>query len=817
MERLQQDLRFALRRLLSHPGLSLVVILSLAMGIGPNTAIFTLVNTAFLGDMGIKGSGRLVGVWGLSNEGPGFLPHSYPNFEDVRDHVDGFSSISATRVDYFTFGGTGANPERIFGAFVSPGYFQMLGVGSSVGRMLEESDTDGRTVVVISHQLWQRRFGGDPAIVGQRIEINRTPFEIIGVADAGFNGTYKIINVEAWIPIATFREVSHLGPRMMARDWRIFDIVGRLAPGVSASQAEASLEAVHASLRKSYPAANEDSEVLIKPLQESSLGINDWDRMTRSGLWLMAIVGLLLLIACGNVASLLLAQATARRREIATRLAMGAGRWTIVRQLICEALVLSLAGGLVGLLLATATRSVLWTLMPNFLTELTSLSPRLDHRVLLFTLGASILAGLIFSLAPASQIFSRNLMTHLYERDGDSRGGRWYSARNLLVVGQIALSAVSLVSAGLLIQNFRGFLAANPGFAAERLISTGFNLRDLGYDPVRSREFFRRSLEEIQTLPGVETVAIGSNRPLAPNGIFHELRAEGGSRSSSEPGIGTRQDVVSNDYFETLGIPIRKGRAFDLTDREDSRPVAVVNETLAEYLWGESDPVGRRLILVDEPDATPLEVVGVAANAIYHRLDEGPTPHFYRPREQVFLPMAVIFAGVETPMPLATLKEVEGTLQRLDPNLVLANGTWIQRRLLGTLWPQRMSAVLVTIFAGLALLLSATGIYGCMAYSVAAQRREIGIRMALGANHAEIRRNVLSQTLVIVGLGLAIGAVLTFFAVRVLDSMLYLADARSPLAFGVVIVLLLASALVGTVVPLRRALRVQPAHVLRAE
>lgn len=812
MEPILKDLQFSLRQIARYPTFSLLVILSLALAIGPNTAIFTVINTAFLRPMGYTDPGSLVSVFGTDAKYPGLLPVSYPNFEDLRDRNQVLSSLAVLQPSGFAVvGGTG-NPERIFGQFVSGNYFDLLGVSPAIGRTFRPDDyavMDAAQVVVLSHGLWTRRYASDPDIVGKTITLNNQQLNVIGVAPKGFTGTNRITACEVWVPVTLFKRLSRFGPQFEDRDWRLFNMIGRLKPGVSQAQAEADLQRVAAQLRTEYPEVNRSAEIEVVSLAEDALDANDQPGYTRGSLLLFLVVFLLLAIASANVASLLLARAFGRRREIAIRLAMGASRGQIIRQLLIESVLLSMIAGAVGLLLAFLCRDLLWNLRPVFISDQTSLHLVFDLRVLLFTLGVSVLVGLVFGLAPALQSSNPEVLAGLNGRDTLSiTANRWYGLRGILVIGQVALCFVSLAAAALLTTSFRNVQKIDVGFDIDKLLVMTFNLGGQGYNPDRIRNFHLMALERARSVPGVRSASLAFNRPIAREGQFLEVLPAG---STNQEGVGVRIDSVEAAYFETLGLPILAGRAFTTADRQDSAPVCIVNETMARSFWN-GDAVGKQLRFVESN--TSCDVIGIAKDAKYQDIREEPMPYLYRPLAQQLMPVATLWVRTDGD-PAAVLQTVRREVQSLDDNLPLVQVETVRQRLAGTLWAPRLAATLIAVFGLLALLLAATGIYGTLSFAVENRQREIAIRMAVGGRPSDILLLVVRQGILLAGIGIAIGAVAALAGGRLLSGLLYgIPEGDFLTLFGTALFLALVAVL-ASLIPAWRAVGLPPTAAMR--
>lgn len=814
MENILKDIRFSLRQIARYPTFSVLVILSLALAIGPNTAIFTVINTAFLRPMGYTDPASLVSVFGTDEKYPGLLPVSYPNFEDLRDRNQVLSSLVVLQPSGFSLVGGSGNPERIFGQFVSGNYFDMLGVKPAIGRTFLPEDyaaMGAAQVVVLSHGLWTRRYGADPSIIGKTITLNSRQLTVIGVGPKGFAGTNRITVSEVWVPITLFKELSRFGPMFDDRDWRLFNMLGRMKPGVTLEQAEGDLQRVAAILRSEFPDVNKSGDIELTTITEDSLDANDQPGYARGSLLLLFVVGLLLAIAAANVASLLLSRAFGRRREIAIRLAMGATRGQIVRQLLVESVLLSLIAGAVGLILAYFTRDLLWHLRPAFIPEQTALHLVFDLRVLFFTIGVSVLVGLLFGLVPALQSSNPQLVSGLSGRDALAiNANRWYGLRGILVIGQVALCFVSLAAAALLTSSFRNVQQIDVGYEVDKLLVVTFNLGGQGYNQDRIRNFHQEAIERVSQVPGVVKASVAFNRPIAREGLYSEVIPLGTANDGQE-GVGVRVDSVGADYFETVGIPILRGRAFTTADRMDGAPVCIVNETMETSMW-RGDAIGKQLRIVDANLA--CEVVGVARNAKYQDVREDKTPYFYRPMAQNPTPVATLWVRTAGD-PASVLQAVRREVQSLDENLPLVPVETVAQRLAGTLWAPRLAAVLISVFGLLALVLAATGIYGSLAFSVENRRREIAIRMAVGGRPRDILFFVMGQGALLAAIGIAVGLAAALLGSRLLRGMLYGIPATDLVTLVSAALFLALVAVLASLIPAWRAVGLPPTTAMR--
>ena len=821
MGTLWQDIRFGARMLFKSRAFTVVAVLSLALGIGANTTIFTLINTVLLQSLPVAEPSQLMSVFGTDENNRGnqfdFAPISYPNYVDYRDQNDVFTGLLVFGGVAMSLSGTG-EPEQINGLMVSGNYFDLLGVKAARGRtFLPEEDTTPGThpVIVLSHALWQRRFGGDPSIVGKTLTFNSQGFTCIGVAPPNFRGTFAIGASDFWVPMAMHDQVLTGTFREWFNERRalLFNVIGRLKPGVSKEQAQAALQTIGRRLEQEYPKANEKRNVMLVPLAQSTINPNQRDLFVRAGGLMTTVVGLVLLIACANVANLMLARSTARRKEIAIRVAIGAGRMRIIRQLLTESVLLAVLGGALGLFLAYWATELLWAFRPPFFNQ-NDLSLKLDGRVLAYTTLISLLTGIIFGLAPALQSSRTDLVTELKEKSGPPKQTRQrFNLRNLLVVSQVALSLVALIGAGLFLRSLSNAQRLNPGFETEKMMVLSFDLGAQGYNETRGREFDQQVQARVEGIPGVRSAAVASNAPLNP-GLLRSVFIEGQEPPAGGRGILTLVTTVGTKYFETMGIPVLRGRDFGATDQETSVKVVVVNEAFARRFWPNEDAVGKRFKFFGDDFQT--EVAGVVRNSDLVNLGEDPRPIAYLPLSQNYSPGITLHVRTDGD-PRTVLSTVRREVQALDPNLPLIAVSPISEVLDQVLWAPRMGAALLVVFGLLALVLAAVGIYGVLAYSVSQRTHEIGLRMALGAQRGDVLKMIVRQGMTLTLIGVVVGLAVAFLVTRFMESLLYGVAATDPLTFMGVSLVLAAVALLATFIPARRATRVDPMIALRHE
>ena len=814
MNALLHDVRYGLRVLLKTPAFSLVAVISLALGIGLNTAIFSIVNTLLIRSVPVVSQQNRL-VWLRA-------PISYPDYQDYRNQAnsfDGMAAISGTQ-DFSI--AAGSEPELVKGEYVTANYFDVLGVGASLGRVFVEEDTRTQTpVVILSEHLWRTRFASDANIVGRQISLNGFGFTVVGVMPPNFIGTEVGLNRELWLP---FSEYALLNPPGVTADTRSnpldirnahwLAVFARLKPDVSRESAETELTEIARRVAENYR-GHVDAETLrsVRLLRMSGgMDPRDQEEVFPIAGIALGVVALVLLIACANIASLLLARAAIRRRETAIRQALGATRPRLVRQWLTESVLLGIAGGAIGLILAVWAIQVLVSYLQS--TPLAALEFGLDYRVLAFTLVVSVVTGIIFGLAPALQASRLNLVLALKSDDGFKlSGGHRSYLRNAFVTIQLILSVVLLVGSGLFIRALQRASSIDPGFTVERGLQAPINLGLLRYDKTEGQAFYRELLARIQTQPGIEHATLVRFPQMGSAFAQFQIFKEGSERASE--GMSAGFNVVGPNFFTTMGTPLLRGREFTEADREGAPGTVVVNATLAARLWPNEDALGKR-VSVNGPDGPFLEVVGVARDSKYRTLGETPRPNVYLPLQQSYDPkMTLVIRTAGEPQ--AVTPVVREQIRALNANLPIADVQTMRQQIELTLLPSRIAAWTLGGFGLLALLLAGIGIYGVVSYGAAQRTREIGVRMALGASEKDVLGLVLWDGLIVIGAGLAIGLLLAAAATRVIGAFLYGVGATDPLTFVAVPLLLGAVAVVASYIPARRAVKVDPLVALRYE
>ena len=812
MQTLFQDLRYGARQLVKRPGFTLLAIISMALGIGANAAIFSLVDTVAFRPLPVRNASELQELYGTLHNGADYSIQSYLNYKDYRDRNQVFSGLIAYRLIVASLSHNGNN-ERVWGAVVSSNYFDVLGVPPMLGRGFlpeEEQTPKSHPVAVLSYTCWQKRFASDPSIVGRTISLNNVPFTVVGVAPKGFFGTEVAYAPEMWAPLMMGPVIEPGSTWLENRDSNNLFVVGRLKPGVTKAQAEASLKALTIEMGKENPKENAGRGIELIP---PGLFIPDIRNSVFAFTAVLSAVGaLVLLLACVNLANLLLARATERRKEIAIRLAVGANRARLVRQLMTESVMLSVLGGVCGVLVAAWINHVVRGVgLPIDVALVFDL--RIDWRVISFTLALSILTGLVFSLIPSLQSSKPDLVPALKD-ESSMAGFRRSRLRNSLVVAQISLSLVLLISAGLIVRSLQAAQRMRPGFNPENAVTLSFDVGLQGYDEAKGRAFQKQALERIRALPGIESAALTDNIPLSLNYNDTSIYLEGQPTASSSELPLAIPTSVSPDYFRTMGIALR-GRDFTEQEEKTENRVAIVNETFARKFFPGHEAIGKRFNF-SGPDKPFWEIIGVCGDGKYNTLGEEQKPALFRPQLRDYNTTVALVARTRSDAGTA-LAAMQREMRSLDPTLPLYSVKTLKEHMKIPLFPAKMAAGALGSFGVLALVLAAVGIYGVMSYVVAGRTREIGLRMALGAQSGNVRRLILRQGMTLATIGSVIGLGIAFVATRFLKSVLYGVDAMDPTTFVGVTLLLAAVALLACWIPALRASRVDPMVALRAE
>ena len=806
-----KDLSYGARNLLKHPGFAAIVIVTLAVGIGASSAIFSVVNTVLLRPLPYAQAERLVTIQELSAEGR-LVQVTPANFLDWRAQNTVFEQLAAILTVPANLA-LADQAERIDLAMTSANFFSVFGVEPAQGRLFIPADEQAghAPVVVVSHELWQGRFGGDASLIGKTITLDGNSYTVIGVAPAGFQYPNK---TDVWVP--PFRLAPTLNERMdptQVRGFGMLATVALLRPNVSLAQAASEMETITARLRQQYPESNNRRFNRVVTLQDHLVG--------KTGpmlLLLFGAVGFVLLIACANVANLLLASAATRQKEMAIRTALGASRLRVIRQLLTESLLLAIAGGILGLLLALWGVVFMTKLLPESFPRLDDIN--LDWRVLIFTLIASVLTGILFGLAPALQLSRTDVQESLKESGRSASSGRRQNRlRNLLIIGEVALSVVLLVGAGLLFRSFMQLQAVKTGFTSQQLLTlqlspAGSNYRqDSDYI-----SFYNQMMQRVSTIPGVVSVGAINTLPL-DKGPFGGFRIEGRPPLTIDKWPGANYRSVTPDYFHTMNIPLAQGRVFNNRDAENAPLVIIINQALARRDFPGENPIGKRMNLGNtDAQGQPVwwEIVGIVADVRSDELNEEAKPEFYLSALQdTFRNMFLVVRTTVEPASVAAA--VRNAAAEIDKSAAVSNVKTMEHIVNQAVTQPRFNLVLLGVFSGIALLLSAAGIYGVTAYTVTHRTHEFGIRMALGAQVGDVLRMILRQGLLLISVGIAIGLLAAFALTRLLRTLLFGVSVTDPLTFVVISILLTGVALLACYIPARRATKVDPLVALRYE
>jgi macrolide transport system ATP-binding/permease protein len=816
MTRILHDLRFTLRQMRKNPGFAAAVVLCLAVGIGANVALFEFARGTLSPDLPLRDRDRIVRIytrWAGEN-GFEYGSVSIPDYEDWRDRMTSFES---TAVETFmpVHVSTGEKTERTWGTIVSGNYFHTLGVGMELGRdfLPEEYAQEGsHPVLILSYGYWQSRFGGDPAVIGSTVRLNGDPFTVVGVADRRFRSGQVGFVSDLWVPLEMRGQILR-GYSFGRGNHFLMCAVARLAPGATLEQARGEMDALMAGLEELYPDTNKGAGGVILSERASSLHPIVRPGFQAAVLLLMVVCGLLLLLTCANVAGLVLARSAARRRELGVRRALGAGRGTLVGQMLVESLVYALLAGGVGYLLSLLMIPLTNMAQPTMDIPMefgTDLSPA----SLWFTPLLAVVAAFLLGLLPALEMARTDVVGILH--GGRTTGDRHsHRLRHLLVAGQVAASMVLLIGSGLVLRSLRNARNIDPGFDPGHQVVATFDLDLQGYDEARGRQFYRELKQRLAGLPGVRSVGMSQIIPLNLSMSTNWVWPEGWESPDGRPADVSRNQV-DEGYFEAMGVRILRGTGFETMTEENARRALVVNQAFVDRYWPGQDPIGRTVRYGNDPDAPIYEVIGLTGTGKYFSLGEKPTPYMYRPFQIHYDGAMNVHVRTDV-APESLFGEVRRILREMDPDLPVAALATMQDKLDFALLPARAIGVSITIFAVLALLLAALGLWGLIAYSVVQQTREIGIRIALGARPGQVLAVVMGRGLVLVVVGAGIGLVLGVLGASAVSGMLYDVGTFEPVSFLAALGVLVAATLLASWLPARRAMKVDPVRVLNAQ
>jgi macrolide transport system ATP-binding/permease protein len=814
------DLRFAIRMLIKYPAFSIVAFLALVLGIGANTTVFGIINALLLRPLPVGHSEEVVKVFTTDNHIPGNQSISYLNFQDYAKQNTAFSSMAA-----YTFAGMGmtrgTDTLNVVALLVTGNYFDLLQVKPALGRAFlpeEDSTPNGHPVVVLGYNFW-RKLGGDPTIVGSQVTLNGHSFTVIGVAPAAFTGVDTGFSPDLWVPVSMHQWVRPGGDFWFEqRRALLMNVMARLKPGVTMSEAQAQMRTIAKQLEQAYPDVNKERSIALMSLEAAKSqalgGFNNEDLARNVSLLLLVAAASILLIACANVANLLLARSTARQREMAVRLALGAGRGRIVRQLLTESILLGLIGGAGGVLVAYCLGDVLIALLPPAAFPIT-LDPQPDWRVLMLSFVVAVLSGVVFGLAPALQMARWNLTQGLRERVSTAGGAvTRLNLRSLLVVAQIAVSLLLLIASGLFLKSFYKAQAIDPGFRTENLDIVTINPVLAGYDSDRALQVVRAIVDQIRHDPRVAGADVNNWVPLV-GGEARTIVIDGRDPNDEHNRRFANYSPITPGYFQTMGIQLLRGRNFTDQDAEKkAAPVAIIDETMAKEFWPNEDALGHRFRFMI--DKAPIEVIGIARNSKANTLGEIPTPMVYWPLKQITDFGITLFVHTNG-APAVMLSEIRRIVRAVDVHIPITYEKTVRQHMAVALWPSWMGAMLLGGLGLLAFILASMGVYGVMAYSVSQRTRELGIRMALGAQTSQVIQLVLRQGMLLTVIGLGVGLFAAFGSTRLAGSLLYGVNPSDPVIFIGVTSLLAVAAFAACYFPARRALKINPVTALRID
>ncbi|MGZ4875000.1 MAG: ABC transporter permease [Candidatus Angelobacter sp.] len=822
MRTLIQDIRYGFRMLLKNPAMTTIAALTLALGIGANTTIFSAVNGLMLRPLPVANADRLVVFDGQAQGAPNsFGQFPFPDFQDIRSQADGFSDVLGYTLSLAGME-SGGKVEPVLYSYVSSNYFQALGLKPSLGRLIYGAETEKRgteNVVVLGHGYWERRFNSDPSIVGQQIKMNGHSVTVIGVAPEGFHGTYALVDMQAYLPFGmrTLWITGNKDDYWTKRNDGDVKLLGILKPGISRQQAQVSANVVAQRLNKEFPETHKGITYRLYPERLARPDPDPSNGMLIVGVLFMVLAGMVLLLACSNVANIVLVRATSRERELAVRTALGAARSRIVRQLLTESLLLATMGAVLGTVVGIwATR-----LISSIRLEVADIPIRFDFsfdwRVFSFGLGIALMTGLLVGLAPAWRAARSDFNTVLHEGSRGILGSGKSKVRSLLVVAQVAVSLMLLVVAGLFVRSSQNAEHTYLGFDPHNVLNLTMETRTIGFDQPRTEQFFREMRDRVRVLPGVESASIATTVPMGYSNEVSRIFAEGQPQSNKEAAPSAFYNAIDPAYFSTMRIPLLRGRLFTDQDTDKTPRVAIVNEAMANKLWPGQDALGKRFS--DTAASGPfLEVVGVARQGKYIDAVDPTTMFYYEPIAQnfrSFVTLQLRTAG----SPEALIPVVEQQIHSLAPALPLTDVQTMEQSLGGVngFFLYRMGSRFTVVLGLLGLVLALVGVYSVISYAASQKTHEIGVRMALGAGRGDILKMVLRQGFVLVGAGLLAGLVLTFLAARAIVSLLVGVSPSDPVTLISVALLLGVVGLVASYIPARRAMNIEPLRALKYE
>ena len=817
-----QDIKFTWRSLTTRPVFAATAILTLALGVGMNTTVFSLVNAVLLRPLPVHQPDRLAELYTSSEDRQGGVT-SYADLKDLRASNTAFSGLAARSLMFANLSWNGRS-ELLIGELATSNYFDVLGIHAQVGRffLAEEEQVEGASLVtVLNSRFWKNRFGGDPGVLGQTLQLNGKHYTVVGVAPEGFEGMMPGLSPDLWLPIMMVEGIDPFGQistlpspgktKLERRGYRWLWVTGRLKDGVNLAEAQSQAQSITTRLSQDFPQSNDRLRATLIPTNDVRLNPDLDGYLKSASMFLLAAVGLVLLVSSTNVAGMFLARSSARRREIALRLALGTSRWRLIRQLLIESVSIALAGGVGGLALSVGATSLLQTIqLPIPISVHFNLAP--DWRVFAFTLGVSLVTGVIFGLVPAFQATRTDLILDLKGQHSDESRGRWKFLRSGLVVGQLALSLMLLVGAALMARSLAAAATIDLGFDAERYALVQIDLGMYGYDQSRGLKFYADLQESFRRLPGAEGVSTASRTPLSININTTELFKSTTTQPGETP-VTVDDTAVSEDYFDVMHVGIGEGRKFGPGDRSDSPPVAIVNQAMARQFWPGQSAVGKQ---VRNRSGKIVEIVGVSSDYKIRTVGELPRPFIHFAQAQAYNPYSAVIVRTKGPA-LTALPALRREIAALDPNLVPFDITTMDSEVARSLMPVRMSAILLGAFGAFAVFLAALGLYGVIAYSIGRRTREIGVRMALGATPGVVLKQIVAEGSRLIVAGLVLGLAGAAAVSRLIQSLLYGISSVDWLSFSLAAGVMAAIALAANFIPAFAASRVDPIKALRSE